>query len=135
MARRLRSSVLRAVALNSLNCRRMSAQLIGLCSTSCPFASGECDAGVDCCCEAKVRLESSLHKYFGFSTFRPGQLDALLPVLHGRDVFVRMATGAGKSLCIFLAPLALSDSAVGIVISPLNGLMDQQVSIVVYLHV
>ena len=39
---------------------------------------------------------------------------------------MRMATGAGKSLCILLAPLALSDSAVGIVISPLNGLMDQQ---------
>ena len=110
----------------------MSAQLIGLCSSSCHFASGECDAGVDCCCEVKVRLESALHKYFGF---RPGQLDALLPVLHGRDVFVCMATGAGKSLCIFLAPLTLSDSAVGVVISPLNGLMDQQVSIVVYLRV
>ena len=105
----------------------MSSPLIRCCSSSCPFASGECSAGADPCCEAKVQLESALHKYFAFVTFLPGQLDALLPVLHGRDVLVRMATGAGKSLCIFLAPLAMSESALGIVISPLNGLMDQQV--------
>lgn len=79
-------------------------------------------------CIAKVKLEEALHKYFSFPAFRDGQLDALLPVLHGRDVFVRMATGAGKSLCMFLAPLAVSESAVGVVVSPLNGLMEQQVS-------
>ena len=43
-------------------------------------------------------------------------------------MFVQMATGAGKSLCMFLAPLAVSESAVGVVVSPLNGLMEQQVS-------
>ena len=51
-----------------------------------------------------------------------------MPVLHGKDVLVKMATGAGKSLCIYLVPLAVGTSAVGVVISPLNGLMDQQVS-------
>ena len=50
-----------------------------------------------------------------------------MPILHGNDVFVRMATGAGKSLCMFLAPLSISELAMGVIISPLNGLMDQQV--------
>ena len=50
-----------------------------------------------------------------------------MALLHGNDVFVRMATGAGKSLCMFLAPLAVSECAMGVIISPLNGLMDQQV--------
>ena len=40
---------------------------------------------------------------------------------------MRMATGAGKSLCMFMVPLAYSDSAIGVIISPLNSLMDEQV--------
>ena len=52
-----------------------------------------------------------------------------LAAMHGRDVFVRMATGSGKSLCMFLVSLAVSDSGMGVVISPLNALMDQQVRI------
>ena len=51
-----------------------------------------------------------------------------MPVLHGQDVFVKMATGAIKSLCFFLAPLCVSTEAVAIVISPLNSLMEQQVN-------
>lgn len=78
-------------------------------------------------CLSRKKLEDALLKYFKHTTFRPGQLEALLPVMHGKDVFVRMATGAGKSLCMFLAPLAVSESAVGVVISPLNCLMEQQV--------
>lgn len=98
-----------------------------LCNVNtCPLAAGNCETSVQCI--AKVKLEEALHKYFSFPAFRDGQLDALLPVLHGRDVFVQMATGAGKSLCMFLAPLAVSESAIGVVVSPLNGLMEQQVS-------
>lgn len=81
--------------------------------------------GENCCC--RTRLQDVLHKYFNFSTFRPGQMEASLSVLHGKDVFVRMATGSGKTLCIYLGPLAKSDKAVTVVISPLNGLMEQQV--------
>lgn len=84
-------------------------------------------SGVRVLCTARDRLKEALHAYFKHTEFRPGQVESTLPALHGQDVFVRMATGSGKSLCIFLVPLALNDSAMGIVISPLNALMDQQV--------
>ena len=64
----------------------------------------------------------------GTFSFRPGQLEVLLP---GKDVFARMATGAGKSLCFYLVPLSLSSSAVGVVVGPL---MDQQVISIFMLH-
>ena len=38
-----------------------------------------------------------------------------------------MATGSGKSLCIFVVPLAASPNSGGVIISPLKGLIDQQV--------
>ena len=69
-----------------------------------------------------------LRSTFGYQNFRPGQLEALLPAAHGKDVFVHMRTGGGKSLCIFLLPLAFGHDAMGIVVSPLVGLMEQQVS-------
>ena len=69
----------------------------------------------------------TLTTVFRYSELRPGQLEAALTVLHGQDVLVRMATGGGKSLCMFLAPLAARADAVGLVISPLNVLMDEQV--------
>ena len=43
------------------------------------------------------------------------------------DVFVHMATGAGKSLCMFQALLAAQKNGIGVMLSPLNGLMDEQV--------
>ena len=55
-------------------------------------------------------------------------LEAIFPALHGRDTFFRMATGSGKSLYMFMVPIVQSDTAMGIVISPLNSLMDEQVS-------
>ena len=73
---------------------------------------------------AYPRVVSVLERTFNLVSFRPGQLEALLPILHGRDAFVRLPTGGGKSLCMFLVPLAHGD---GVIISPLNGLMDEQV--------
>ena len=83
----------------------------------------------DDACDVKAKLYSALRSYFKFTEFRQGQLESLVPILHGKDAFVRLATGSGKSLCMFLAPLASSDSAMAVIVSPLNGLMDEQVRV------
>lgn len=83
--------------------------------------------GTDCL--ACANLETTLLQVFGFSSFRRGQLDAIVPSLHGRDTFVRMATGGGKSICMFITPLLYSSTACAVIISPLNSLMDEQVRI------
>ena len=84
------------------------------------------DTNVFECRRAEIR--SVLQKYYKYSDFRPGQLEAILPVVyHKQDVFVRMATGSGKTLCMFIPVLAAHEKAMGIVVSPLTGLIDQQV--------
>lgn len=105
----------------------MSANSRFLCNATCLLASGGSDGG-ESTCAAKEKLQSALQTYYGFDEFRPGQLEVLLPIIHGRDTFVRMATGSGKSLCMFLGPLACGTTSLGVIISPLNGLMRQQVS-------
>ena len=99
-----------------------------LCSSTskCPAADG-CTTLSGDVCVVRQQVEQTLQKYFGFSSFKPGQLEAVLPVSHGHDVFVRIATGDGKSICVFLPVLTISNSAIGIIVSPLIGLMDQQV--------
>ena len=94
------------------------------CKKTCPSSSGFVEGSR---CDAAAKLAAALQKFFKFDNFRPGQRQALLPLMHKKDVFLRMATGAGKSRCMFLAPLSLNDVAVGLVINPLHGLMEQQV--------
>jgi superfamily II DNA helicase RecQ len=77
-------------------------------------------------CAAESKLRRVLNNTFKHSQFLPGQLKALLPL---SDVFVHMRTGGGKSLCMFVVPLAIGGEAMGVVISPLVGLMEQQVSV------
>ena len=98
------------------------------CALSCALPSGDSE-GQRSECRAYTKLSQALFDYFGHRTFRDGQMESLLPLLHGKDVFAQMATGAGKSLCIFLGPLCSSRDAVGIVISPLTGLIEEQVPI------
>ena len=89
-------------------------------STKRALCSGECLAKgiyVDSC-PGYQKVKDSLQQYFKYDTFRPGQVEALLPVIHGKDVFVRMRTGGGKSLCMFLLPLATSETSIGLVVSP-----------------
>jgi ATP-dependent DNA helicase RecQ len=61
---------------------------------------------------------------FGLRSFRPGQREAVLAALQGRDSLVVMPTGAGKSLCYQLP--ALADERLVLVVSPLIALMDDQ---------
>jgi ATP-dependent DNA helicase RecQ len=70
-------------------------------------------------------LERALHERFGLREFRPGQREAALALLEGRDLVAVMPTGAGKSLCFQLPALLLPGLTV--VVSPLIALMKDQV--------
>ena len=70
-------------------------------------------------------LEQTLQTYFGYSSFRDGQQDAIAAALEGQDVAVFWATGSGKSLCYQLP--ALHSGNLTLVVSPLISLMQDQV--------
>ncbi|MDX6651411.1 MAG: ATP-dependent helicase RecQ [Solirubrobacterales bacterium] len=70
------------------------------------------------------RDADALLAHLGYSSFRPGQREAVDAALAGRDALVVMPTGGGKSLCYQLPGLASADLA--IVVSPLIALMADQ---------
>jgi ATP-dependent DNA helicase RecQ len=76
-----------------------------------------------------VALQETLNRYWGFTSFRPLQREAMGAILDGRDSLVVLPTGGGKSLC-FQAP-ALVRPGLALVVSPLISLMKDQVDTLV----
>jgi len=70
-------------------------------------------------------MKDVLKNYFGYDEFKENQEDVIKSVLGGRDVFVQMATGSGKSLCFQIPAMMLP--GVTLVVSPLIALMKDQV--------
>ncbi len=73
----------------------------------------------------ETTLHEYLQKFFGFEGFKGQQEQIINNVLEGRDTFVIMPTGGGKSLCYQLP--ALMSKGTAIIISPLIALMKNQV--------
>jgi ATP-dependent DNA helicase Q4 len=84
-------------------------------------------------------LTSLLKKYFGYNSFRDGQLEAIRRIIHGQSTLLIQPTGSGKSLCYQIPALVMTSAhfqpqeeseqvrhRIALVISPLISLMRDQ---------
>ena len=75
--------------------------------------------------QVQNNLKESLQRFFGFSKFKGEQEAIINNILSGKNTFVIMPTGGGKSLCYQLP--ALISEGTAIIVSPLIALMKNQV--------
>ena len=66
----------------------------------------------------KIDLSAALQEHFGFKDFKGQQKQIIESLLSGKDTFVIMPTGGGKSLCYQLP--AMVSQGVAIIVSPLQ---------------
>ncbi|HVB04014.1 MAG TPA: DNA helicase RecQ [Chitinophagaceae bacterium] len=76
----------------------------------------------------KLSLREALQEQFGFESFKGNQEKIIKSILAGKDTFVIMPTGGGKSLCYQLP--ALLNPGCALIVSPLIALMKNQVDLV-----
>jgi ATP-dependent DNA helicase RecQ len=76
----------------------------------------------------KSYLQQQLYHFFGFDVFKHNQESIIQSVLDGKDTFVIMPTGGGKSLCYQLPALIMEGTA--LIVSPLIALMKNQVDLI-----
>ena len=76
----------------------------------------------------KERLMDALREHFGFDSFKGNQEKIINSILSGKDTFVIMPTGGGKSLCYQLP--ALMRPGCALIVSPLIALMKNQVDLI-----
>lgn len=84
--------------------------------------------GAGTAAKSKTDLQKALHEHFGFEAFKGEQEKIIKSILSGKDTFVIMPTGGGKSLCYQLP--ALLSEGVAIIVSPLIALMKNQVDLI-----
>lgn len=71
------------------------------------------------------KISQKVEELVGYKPFS-WQLDAILPILCGEDVWIDVGTGCGKSLCFLLSTMVHSED-IALVVSPLSALMLDQV--------
>src|SRR2546422_732028 len=77
---------------------------------------------------AEMTPAEALQEFFGFGKFKGEQEKIIRSLMSGKDTFVIMPTGGGKSLCYQLP--AIMSEGVAIIISPLIALMKNQVDLI-----